>query len=122
LRLSDRPDWQYLLREFQEFYRRGKAGGSEKIRSHQRAVRTAIGRILDALKAQGIEGNVVVMIRIGPNGKVEGVRILKSSGHAELDAAARKAAKTESFSPAKRNGEPVDYDLKYTYRFRIKTT
>ena len=48
MRLNERPDWQYLLREFQEFYRRGKAGGSEKIRSHQRAVRTAIGRILDA--------------------------------------------------------------------------
>ena len=48
LHLSDKPDWVYLLREFQEFYRRGKAGGSTKIRAHQRAVRTAIGKTLDA--------------------------------------------------------------------------
>ena len=75
-----------------------------------------------SLKARGIEGNVVVMIRIDPSGKVRGVRILKSSGYAELDAAARRAASNEIFTPAKRNGEPVDYDLKYTYRFRIKTT
>ena len=48
LKLDDRPDWRYLLREFHELYRRGKAGGSAKIRTHQRAVREAVGRILDA--------------------------------------------------------------------------
>jgi dimethylpropiothetin dethiomethylase len=48
LRLDDCPDWRYLLREIHELYRRGKAGGSAKIRAHQRAVREAIGRILDA--------------------------------------------------------------------------
>ncbi len=46
--LSDIPDWTYLLQEFQEYYRRGKAGGSVKIRSHQRAVREAIGKVVDA--------------------------------------------------------------------------
>lgn len=46
-RLDDRPDWRYLLMEFHELYRRGKAGGSTKIRTHQRAVREAIGRIMD---------------------------------------------------------------------------
>ena len=46
--LNDSPDWVYLLREFQEFYRRGKAGGSAKIRSHQRQVREAISKILEA--------------------------------------------------------------------------
>ncbi len=48
LRLEDRPEWGYLLREFYELYRRGKAGGSAKIRSHQRAVREAISAILDS--------------------------------------------------------------------------
>ncbi|MEL6425453.1 MAG: dimethylsulfonioproprionate lyase family protein [Pseudomonadota bacterium] len=46
LRLKDRPDWMYLLREFQEMYRRGQAGGSARIRAHQRAVREAIGKVL----------------------------------------------------------------------------
>lgn len=46
LRLADRPDWHYLLREFQELYRRGSAGGSRPIRSHMKVVRDAIGAVL----------------------------------------------------------------------------
>ena len=45
-RLRDLPDWGYLLLEFAELYRRGKAGGSARIRAHQRAVREVIGRTL----------------------------------------------------------------------------
>ncbi len=47
-RLRDLPNWGYLLQEFAELYRRGKAGGSARIRSHQRAVREVIGRTLAA--------------------------------------------------------------------------
>lgn len=46
--LQDVPNWGYLLQEFQELYRRGKAGGSARIRTHQRAVREIIGRTLAA--------------------------------------------------------------------------
>ena len=44
-RLSTRPDWGYLLREIGKLYQ-GNAGGSDKIRSHQRAVREAISRLI----------------------------------------------------------------------------
>jgi len=71
------------------------------------------------LKAQGIEGDVAVLIRIRADGSVEDVRIVKGSGVEELDAAAREAAARERFSPATKDGEPVEYTLKYTYRFRI---
>ncbi|MDJ0762531.1 MAG: energy transducer TonB [Myxococcota bacterium] len=74
------------------------------------------------LKARGIEANVVVRIRIDETGTVTAVRIVKGSGYPEFDAAARRAAGLERFAPAKRNGTPVAYDLKYTYRFRIKAT
>lgn len=47
-RLRDLPNWGYLLQEFAELYRRGKAGGSARIRTHQRAVREVIGRTLAA--------------------------------------------------------------------------
>ena len=46
LRLKDAPDWVYLLREFYEMYRFLPSGGSTKIRSHQRAVREAISRLI----------------------------------------------------------------------------
>ncbi|WP_285672574.1 dimethylsulfonioproprionate lyase family protein [Paralimibaculum aggregatum] len=44
-RLSAEPDWIYLLTEIYELYRNSGAGGSTKIRSHQRAVREAIRRV-----------------------------------------------------------------------------
>lgn len=47
-KLSDVPDWRYLLREYYEFYRYLSSGGSPKIRSHQRAVREAISRVMAA--------------------------------------------------------------------------
>ncbi|MBO6758769.1 MAG: cupin domain-containing protein [Roseibium sp.] len=47
-RLTDLPDWGYLLREYYELYRFLPSGGSDRIRAHQRAVREAINRVLKA--------------------------------------------------------------------------
>lgn len=47
-RLSDHPDWGYLLREYYELYRFLPSGGSDRIRAHQRAVREAISRVMKA--------------------------------------------------------------------------
>ncbi len=47
-RLSDHPDWAYLLREFYELYRFLPSGGSLPVRSHQRAVREAVNRAIKA--------------------------------------------------------------------------
>jgi len=46
--LHDRPNWRYLLQEFEEIYRYAPAGGSDRIASHQRKTRDAIARILRA--------------------------------------------------------------------------
>lgn len=45
-RLVNYPDWGYLLSEFYELYRYLPAGGSTKIRSHQRQAREAISRVI----------------------------------------------------------------------------
>jgi len=47
-RLSAKPDWLYLLREYYEMYRRSSAGGSQRIASHQRAVREQISKVIAA--------------------------------------------------------------------------
>ena len=39
LRLTDCPNWLYLLREFDGLYRYGSAGGSTSIRGHRKRVR-----------------------------------------------------------------------------------
>ncbi len=44
-RLSDEPDWYYLLREYYEMYRSSSAGGSSRIRAHQRLVRGTITKL-----------------------------------------------------------------------------
>ena len=46
-RLSQSPDWLYLLREYYEMYLCSSAGGSNKIRSHQRIVRKNISRVME---------------------------------------------------------------------------
>ncbi len=44
--LRDVPNWRYLLQEYDELYRFLPAGGSDRIKSHQRKVREAINRLL----------------------------------------------------------------------------
>lgn len=46
--LSEAVDMRYLLTEYYNLYRKIASGGSTKIRSHQRNVREAIGRIIKA--------------------------------------------------------------------------
>jgi dimethylpropiothetin dethiomethylase len=47
-RIKNHPDWIYLLREFYDLYRLLPAGGSLRIRAHQRRVRTLISKGLKA--------------------------------------------------------------------------
>lgn len=47
-RLSDSPEWVYLLRDFDAIYRQGSAGGSRAIRSHLRRVRERISDVFEA--------------------------------------------------------------------------
>jgi len=47
-RLNSRPDWAFLLRDVYECYRTGSAGGSPRIRTHQRHVRERLSRTLNA--------------------------------------------------------------------------
>lgn len=46
--LADCPDWLYLLREFDDLYRYGSAGGSRLIRSHRKRVRDALSSIMES--------------------------------------------------------------------------
>lgn len=73
-----------------------------------------------SLKAQGIEGDVVVRVDIAADGRVTGVSIVQSSGYPAFDEAARRAATSEHFAPAMRDGTAVPFTLSYSYRFRIE--
>jgi protein TonB len=72
------------------------------------------------LKAQGIEADVTVLVKLDAKGAVTAVDIIKSGGHPEFDEAARRAAEREAFHPATRDGTAIPYTLSYTYRFRLE--
>lgn len=72
------------------------------------------------LRAQGIEGDVLVRVNLDPQGVVKAASVLRSGGHPAFDAAALAAARNERFSPALRDGKPIAYTLSYSYRFRIE--
>lgn len=73
-----------------------------------------------ALKAQGLEGDVTVRVDIAASGAVTSVTIVQSSGYPAFDEAAKRAAASERFAPAVRDGNAVPFSLSYSYRFRIE--
>jgi TonB family protein len=74
------------------------------------------------LREQGIEADVTVSISVSKQGKVTKVRVIKGAPYEEFNQAAIDAANKQFFQPATRNGLPIDYILKYTYRFRLNET
>jgi TonB family protein len=74
----------------------------------------------ETLKAQGIEADVPVLVDIDVEGRVTAVKILRSSGYPQFDEAARQAALSEVFEPARKDGVAVPYQISFTYRFRLE--
>jgi D-alanyl-D-alanine endopeptidase (penicillin-binding protein 7) len=53
-------------------------------------------------------GTVTLSFLIGVDGKLKGSRIVKSSGHVELDEAARTGIEKCTFKPGTRDGDPIE--------------
>lgn len=66
----------------------------------------------------GIEGQVVLKIRVSDKGKVVEAKVVESAGHG-FDEAALKAVKNFTFSPGMKDGRPVATDITYTYSFLL---
>lgn len=81
LRLSDCPDWGYLLREFDLLYRDRSDGGSKVIRSHRKRVRDALSAVIAANPtidlrqpaAKPVTAHLGRAIDIGERGVVHGL-------------------------------------------------
>jgi len=72
------------------------------------------------LKAQGIEGDVVVVVVIGIDGKVKDVKVIKPAKQEAFNEAAVAAAWKREFDPATRDGVPISTTQKFTIKFRLK--
>ncbi len=71
-------------------------------------------------RQRGEQGNVVLEIRVGAEGAVDGVEVVSSCGFPELDEAAVRAAKEARFTPAKAGGSPVASTARLSLLFRLR--
>ncbi|MFQ6405141.1 energy transducer TonB [Methylophilus sp. 'Pure River'] len=69
---------------------------------------------------QGLEGTVVLRVKVLPSGKPGEVKVKKSSGHGILDDAAVAAAKRWAFTPAKRGNTPVEGWAIFPVEFKLQ--
>ena len=88
--------------------------------------RAEFGRTLEEryppeLKEAGIGGTVLVWILIDVEGKVARTRVIRGSGHAELDAAADAGLQVARFSPAEHEGRPVAVWIQIPLNFQPRS-
>ena len=61
----------------------------------------------ESARRQGVEGTVLLKMRVTEQGRVEEVQVERSAGHPDLDQSAMAAVQRWRFEPARRSGEPV---------------
>jgi protein TonB len=66
------------------------------------------------------QGAVMLLIHVSPEGLASGVDVLKSSGHASLDRAARDAVAAWHFLPAVKDGQPIPFDMSMRVTFQLE--
>ena len=74
----------------------------------------------DSLKARE-QGTVMLLVLVGVDGKVEDIKIDKSSGYARLDRAALNTVRTWSFNPASHGGVAQRAWAKVPISFTLST-
>ena len=73
-----------------------------------------------AAQAEGRQGMVTLVYEINAAGKVLRSRVEKSSGHADLDEAAREGIAKCPFFPGTDNGKPVQSAMQIKYVWTLK--
>lgn len=71
-------------------------------------------------RAARLQGRVVLLIRVGVDGRVEWLKLSRSSGVKSMDDSALKTVKDWRFEPAKRFGRPIVMEIRHAIRFEIQ--
>lgn len=71
-------------------------------------------------RRRGAEGDVLLKVLVGAEGKVADIRIEHSCGHPSLDRAAMHSVKNWLFAPATRDGQAVAMWVDVPIRFQLK--
>jgi protein TonB len=68
----------------------------------------------------GKEGSVLCALHISTAGRVTAVEVLQSSGHLQLDEAAKTALARWRFEPARKDGHAIAARIQHRVRFRLE--
>lgn len=91
-----------------------------RIEAPPRAKRNIRPEYPKGARQRGEQGEVVVEIRVNERGGVDDVKVAVTSGFAELDEAAVRAAKAAKFSPARSGREAVASTARLKLQFKLK--
>lgn len=72
------------------------------------------------LRAQGLEGDVVLQITLDAAGRVTQVVVVEASDYPAFNDAAVAAMGKAMFEPAMRKGQPISARIRFTVRFRLQ--
>jgi len=84
------------------------------------SIRNPIPRYPRRARQQGIEGRVVLRVRVDAAGRPSVISVLKSSGHAILDNAAAETFRDWRFKPALKSGIAVAAAIDIPISFRLR--
>mgnify|MGYP002817830725 CR=1 FL=1 len=73
-----------------------------------------------AARKRGYEGQTIIRVEVSGDGNVATTEVLKSSGYAPLDVAARDAVAGWQFQPATRDGRPTSGRIDVPVEFRLR--
>lgn len=73
-----------------------------------------------AARRRGYEGTVVLEVLVNKSGRVEDLRLFRSSGYEVLDRAAMKSVQGWVFKPARRGDQVVEMWVKVPIRFQLE--
>jgi periplasmic protein TonB len=76
-------------------------------------------RYPEAARRRGVEGTVLLKVRVADTGRVETVQVERSAGHLELDQSAAEAVQRWRFEPARRSGTPIAVWVLIPVEFRL---
>ena len=96
------------------------ANGAEENQLPQSVATNVAPPYPEEARAAGLQGRVTFRLRIGVDGRVESLKILKSSGTVSLDESALATVKQWRFEPARRLGRPVAMEVKTSVNFQIE--
>jgi protein TonB len=66
------------------------------------------------------EGEVLLRVRVSPDGRAEGITVERTSGHEELDQVAIEAVRGWSFVPSRQGGVAISGWVSVPIVFRLQ--